>query len=381
MSKSSPNSIRITASVGQGQLTRERIRFNSLVKKLEAERSKIALWREQLPNIYAMANSDFHPLVDVFNSHRRKLLLLLDGAYHHTKIGKTDREKISVLICSFGLELLQADPSDAEVKEIVNRHRGVDYDQEVDDEKAFMRSMVSKIIGVEVDEDIDFDSPADLLQSIQKKMAEQAAHSESDEQELSADAERGESAKPAKLSARELQQQEQEAKLKQSVREIFRKLASTLHPDREADPLERQRKTALMQRANVAYAADDLLGLLELQLEVDQIDQSGLDNLSEDRIKQYNLILNDQYTELKREIDSMKHTIASAVGWGRGKQLTPNGMRKTLRADILDMRAKIIQIEMDLLIFEDVKQLKKWLKDYKIDYQYEDEDEVIPFFF
>ena len=59
-----------------------------------------------------------------------------------------------------------------------------------------------------------------------------------------------------------------------AVREIFRKLASALHPDRETDPGERARKTALMQRANVAYAANDLLGLLELQFEVDQIDAS-----------------------------------------------------------------------------------------------------------
>lgn len=69
------------------------------------------------------------------------------------------------------------------------------------------------------------------------------------------------------------------------MRDIFRKLASALHPDRETDPAEHGRKTALMQRANVAYAANDLLGLLELQLEVDQIDQTGLDNLGDDRIK------------------------------------------------------------------------------------------------
>ncbi len=37
-----------------------------------------------------------------------------------------------------------------------------------------------------------------------------------------------------------------------SVREIFRKLASALHPDREADAAERERKTVLMKRVSQA---------------------------------------------------------------------------------------------------------------------------------
>ncbi|WP_341888453.1 hypothetical protein [Variovorax sp. YR752] len=46
------------------------------------------------------------------------------------------------------------------------------------------------------------------------------------------------------------------------MRDIFRKLASALHPDRETDAQQRKVKTALMQKANQAYAANDLLALL-----------------------------------------------------------------------------------------------------------------------
>ena len=49
----------------------------------------------------------------------------------------------------------------------------------------------------------------------------------------------------------------------QSVRDVYRKLVSALHPDREADGAERERKTALMQRANQAYERNDLLELLD----------------------------------------------------------------------------------------------------------------------
>jgi len=57
-----------------------------------------------------------------------------------------------------------------------------------------------------------------------------------------------------------------------AVREVFRKLASELHPDRETDPAEHARKTELMQRVNQTYKAGDLLALLELQLSIEQID-------------------------------------------------------------------------------------------------------------
>src|SRR3546814_14629934 len=59
-------------------------------------------------------------------------------------------------------------------------------------------------------------------------------------------------------------------------------------PDRESDERQRQAKTALMQRVNQAYAANDLLALLELQLEIEQIDPSHIANAGEARLKHYN---------------------------------------------------------------------------------------------
>lgn len=44
------------------------------------------------------------------------------------------------------------------------------------------------------------------------------------------------------------------------LRNVFRQLASAVHPDRESDPDERDRKTALMSEANAAYANLDALG-------------------------------------------------------------------------------------------------------------------------
>lgn len=358
MAIASQYSIRIAAPVTMGPPSRVRKQFNNLVKKLEAERANLALWREELPKIRALADSEYRPLAQIFDVHRKQLLLALDRAHADKTMGKKDKAKLVDLICTMAVELMQIDQSDVLIKDIYNKHSGSDYDQDMDEQKAHMRQMVANMTGVELDDDVDFNSPAALFEAMHAKMAEQMQHEDPVAPPPAA--------RPAKLSAREARHHAEEAKLKQSVRDIFRKLASALHPDREADPAEHGRKTALMKRANVAYAANDLLGLLELQLEVDQIDQTGLDNLSDDRIKQYNRILDGQVREIGSEILALESAIALDMGWELDRRLTPKAMLKGLHVDIAKMRANIKGIEADLVALVDIKQLKAWLKDYRI---------------
>jgi hypothetical protein len=170
--------------------------------------------------------------------------------------------------------------------------------------------------------------------------------------------------KSAAALARERRQAAEAERLQQSVRDIFRKLVSQLHPDRELDAGERQRKTVLIQQVNVAYAANDLLGLLELQLKVEQIDQAGLNNLSEERIKQYNKILNGQLCELERETAAIEQALAMEMGRHAHGQLTPQLALRCLQGDIAEMKARIDAIVADLEAFTDVNKIKAWLKTY-----------------
>lgn len=120
-----------------------------------------------------------------------------------------------------------------------------------------------------------------------------------------------------------------------------------------------------MQRVNVAYAANDLLGLLELQLEIEQIDQAGLNNLSEERIKQYNKILDGQLREIERETASIEYSVAMEMGGQGHGHLTPQALLRCLRVDIVEMQAKVDAIVAELEEFRDVNKLKAWLKTYR----------------
>ena len=345
----SSKAIRITAPTA-GPLSRARKQFNTLVKKLEAERVRLAFWHTEAPKIRAMADNEFNPLVEQFESRRRQLVLLLDQAWHDKTFTKRDREKLADFICAMALASVEADPDDAELKAIYNRYSQSDFDEEMDAENAAFRTMVKQATGIELDDDTDLESAHAFFEAMHEKME-------------AADAQK---AKPAKPTARALRHEAEEAKLKQSVRDIFRKLASALHPDRETDPAEHARKTDLMQRANVAYGANDLLGLLELQLEVEQVDQAGLDNLGDDRIQQYNRILQGQVNEIHMEIESLEFHLALDMGWEPGERRTPKALVRELREDIAAMKANVREIEADLAEFGDVRRLKAWLKGYRI---------------
>lgn len=305
MSAAPPHAVRLAVPAAAGPRSRLGRRFNAVVGKLEAERVRLALWREESPKIRALASSEYAPLARTFDAHRRRLLLLLDLAYYDETIGGKTRKKLVEVICSTAQDLMRADAQDQATREIYQKHggRGVDPDAEPS-------------------------SP---------RKVEPAAR-----QPRGACHDAGRAGQP--------------------VRELFRKLASALHPDREADPAERGRKTALMQRANMAYAANDLLGLLELLLEVDR---SSLDNLSDDRIEQYNRILECQLDGTKVEIAALETSLALDMGWEPGRHRTPKAMMRALRADTAALRADVAYIEADLATFGDLNNLKGWLRGHR----------------
>jgi len=166
---------------------------------------------------------------------------------------------------------------------------------------------------------------------------------------------------PRQLAA-EAREQVEQAELSLSIREVYRKLASALHPDRETDPQERERKTTLMQRANQAYSKNSLLQLLELQLELEHIDQSVINNIGEDRLKHYNKILKEQVGELDHEILHVENGFKHSYGIPPFIEVSPGTIMRNLAADIFSLQESLHALEHDLLVFDDIKQLKDWLK-------------------
>ncbi|MES2019215.1 MAG: hypothetical protein V4484_22210 [Pseudomonadota bacterium] len=338
-------SVRLSAAGIQGAPSRVRTQFNTLVSKLESERKRLAGWHDTMPKLQARATVELNPLTQQFCVRKRELIFLFDRAWHDKLIKKKEREKLSDLIYNLGQALL-SHGADEELEALVDTHSGMDQDLDEDSDFAAFKAIFGGPL--EVDEAAAPDvgpgpGPDD-----------DAAHAPP-KKRLS-----------AKAAAREASQTAEELRLKQSVRDIFRKLASSLHPDRETDPIERARKTVLMQRVNVAYGNNDLLALLELQFEIDQIDEAALGTLDEDRIKQYNKVLTRQVAQVRREIEELEHWLIYTMQLSTRGRITPASMEKTLNADIVQARENLNVIEADLRDFGDIKAIKAFLKTYPI---------------
>jgi curved DNA-binding protein CbpA len=122
-----------------------------------------------------------------------------------------------------------------------------------------------------------------------------------------------------------------------AVREVYRKLASQLHPDREKDDDERRQKTAMMQRANAAYEKGDLLTLLNLQLECAQLDADALSELPEKRLERYNRALEEQARTLQAQKQEYCRDLADML------ELPPT---------LLDFSESFVDARLDTLVRE-----------------------------
>ncbi len=350
MPSKKPNSAVRLADIPAAPQSRIRQQFNTLIKKLEKERALLAGWQETLP------------LGAALRAHERQMVLLCDQAYGHKSMGVRNKETLADYISTTGWDLLQCG-EDEELERIVDKYDDSPFGAPDDGEDgADLKADMQRLFGIELE---GGGTDEEVMAALHAKMDELERHAEqqrrqAEEHRRQAEARRAKS--PGAI--KQAQRKEAEAALmKQSVREIYRKLASALHPDRETDPAERSRKTGLMQRVNVAYKKNDLLGLL---------DQAAIDGLSDERIGQFNAVLRAQVQEL--EGDNMRLETSVAMEWELPlyRRLTPQAALRGVREEVAQVQARLAVMARELDELRDIKKLKAWLKDYR-ESQYDEE--------
>lgn len=351
--------LRIVPLQDQPNLSKGQQLFNTLVKKIEASRHELAQWQATIDAYQQKVDSDYRPLVDKFNALQVAMVHALDQALQRHKLTKPERLFVADVICDIA-EPLVVHSDDAVMKAMYNKHSNVDFDAQEAAAAKSMQAAMSQMFGVEVDETADVSSPQDVIDQIQLQMdkARLLDMERQDQQE----ARRSQRKKTAKQQAREDKQKADLEQTSQSIREVYRKLVSALHPDREGDPVERARKTGLMQRVNQAYDKKDLLLLLELQLELEHIDAATIAGLSEERLKHFNKILKDQLAELEQEIAYLEEPMRQMFQLPPHLMLKPQSVMPRLLKDIAELQRHIRQIKKDIEIPGDIAVFKAWIK-------------------
>lgn len=342
-------------------LTRDQKRFNTLVRQIGHARATLKAWHDSIERCRPLQMQAVQALEVQLREARRNWVLALDAAAARKGLTRAERDTLGELVSEEAAQLLGLGGigcsgdvgGDEQLKAVFARHAQTDFDAEQQEMLQALKGLAESMTGVDLGDDEDIASRDDLLHRLQQGMQQQQA---ADEARQDAKA-----SKRRKTPAQQRREVEAQAAT-QSVREVFRKLASALHPDRETDADQRAAKTALMQEVNQAYARSDLLALLELQLRIEQVDAGHMANADAQRVKHYNKVLAGQLDELATEIARIEMGVRMDFGLEPGRSLEPRQLGTLLEREARAMRNELAQVGKEAALFDDPAATKRWLK-------------------
>ncbi len=227
---------------------------------------------------------------------QKKMLISLDSSPFIEKLSKKQYEKFEAVMLE-GLTAMIADGNDEDLVRLHDKYNQVSFAEQKEASMGMINEMMGKMFGIDIEITAEeLENPA-LLQEKMRAMQEEDA------------ATAAERAANRKKTAKQLEKEEKtkeaEKKLTQTSKKIYLELVKNFHPDQEQDEQEREKKTAILQEANAAYANEDFLGLLELQIRLFQEKEEALSKTSDETLKYYNKILKDQLAELKYKLNGL----------------------------------------------------------------------------
>jgi hypothetical protein len=347
-------------------LTPAQRKFNQLIERLTLQRQELARWQAFRQIYHQQLAEHYQPALARLREKQIAMVRLLDRALDGKALGKHERAKVRDILSDLLSQLL-AESQDPELVRLHDKYAHRSYADEQQEHLEVMRTLASEAFGVDVEAYQGGESPEELADWLDEQLR-------ADRPEPQQPSRRK---KSAKTIVRETLRDEAAQGATRAVREVFRKLVSELHPDRETDPAEHARKTELMQCVNQAYKAGDLLALLELQLSIEQIDLKDLAGLAEERLRHYIHVLEDQSRRLRDELAEFIAPFAMAMGESPMRKLSPAIVQRALEADIREIQVLVRTLEADLVRFLDIPSFKRSLRDYQID-PFEDMDLRVP---
>jgi hypothetical protein len=343
-------------------LTKAQQTFNRLVASIRRERDSLERWQAFTQRYRQRVAKEMTPLLAEMQASQTQMAFLIDEILSQPKIGKAPLSRRHRLhLQDVLVTLLQTLLSDTEASpELVamhDRYSDVSSEELRRTELETTEAMLEEVLGEGVLGDHDATSVDELLRHAGEKVGEAARRFEAQRE--------ARAARPRSAKARQAEAQKAQAakEASQSVREVYRKLASALHPDRETEVAERNRKTQLMQRVNQAYERNDLLALLGLQIEIEQIDAEHLAQVSDARLGHYNRVLKEQLAQLRAEIAMCIAPFQAMLDlppWSA--KPTPALVEQYLEADMTAVRAMLDELRQDLVAFKDPARLRARLE-------------------
>jgi hypothetical protein len=405
-----PGLVPVPGSAG-GPLTPEQKRFRKLSGQVDAARESLERFKQQARE-YGQRQADLmRPLVADLVSCGEVLLRAMEAFDGAQKLSPPQRRTLRRSITELAADLIERmdEPPPDWLVDIHDRHARKTHAQQVREDKLSMQSILGEALGVDLGDELlsDEELAARLarLRAEDTRRQEEAAETDAagaagppEAQARSTDTTgraagrgagrgpRGKATAPAQRPAAEAQQ------FTQSVREVYRRLASALHPDRAPEGPEREAMTALMQQANQAYEGKDLLKLLGLQAQLDS--HAGGDatqrvmGLSAATLRHYNHLLDQELGDLRSalliEQDHLLVSHPELAPYLQGRTHGKTRAEMLARAGQDELRALRLQIEEaqdGLKALSNAASGRRWITQQRQRQREDDENAALDEFF
>lgn len=353
-----PARLEVVAGVvvaNMGKPTAAQKRFNKLMASIEATRAESEVVQRVADAQRPAHLQTMQQLGKQVLQLRKEMAQFLDQRLQIKGFTANQKKQILRIVLSLCDQLAHLD--DPELDEIVSRHRTAQDVAELEAEEAAAameaKSLMEDFLGEGFSSDQDFNNPEDVIKAAMDRMRAQE-----EEREAKRQARKAKKAPTARQqAAADLQINAQNA-----LRTIFRQLASTLHPDREVDSVERARKTALMSEVNAAYDRKDLTALLRIQLQCELVDASKIGALSDDKLQAMCVLLDEQLVVMKNDLLSQRIALAQDFGYSSGGRFREADFVEVLREQQGALEQQADFMREDLAEVQDDKAFKAWLK-------------------
>lgn len=314
-------------------LARHQARFNTLVQDVTLWRALVGEWEARIAAYWQAVR----PVHRELRAAWRQWVFALDAASLEPELTRAERQQLDELLREAARALLDEE-EDAEVASVLSRH-------EETSPSAQSRQQLA-------DPSDDEERVEGLAQDWERKAAAAATQ-------------RAERTARRRAAATLKRRQQAAQEVSQSLREVYRRLASALHPDREQDVQQRERKTALMQQANQAYAEENLLALLELQLQAEQVDAAHLAAADQRRLQHYVTVLEEQLADLQSETRRLEAQFRSAAGVPPGSGLQARKADRIISSEAQRLRGELQLLRRQTRSLLDVEATQLWLREQR----------------
>lgn len=342
---------------GAGPMSPAQKRFNQLLSQTETLAKKIEDTRQLADAHRLAAGHRLAPLEKERIALMRQMAVWLDGRLQRKGLSIKQKNTAREILCHLAAQVARTDDEAMHALYAAHSEMSLEDAEKADaaDLKMFMEDIFGEKMG---DDAASFENLDDLLRASMAKMQAQSAAE--DAAHASRQRKRKKSAAQLKAEAKATAQTEDATG---ALRTIYRQLVSALHPDRETDPHEQLRKTALMKEANTAYEKRDLLGLLQLQLRAELVDAGQMASMAKEKLAALTTLLKDRVQVLTQELFAIERQMVGEFNLPMFSTLSAAALRRHLNESELSLREEITLMREDLVVVQDDARLKRWLRE------------------